>query len=109
MANLSIVELVKKNKFGKKTYYVQLDTLHRIEINETTNDTYIIEFFELGIVWPTRLYSFTSSAHVIDVISESMDRVAEYYRTSKSYNVPEHILMQDKKHAMAKANDLFKR
>jgi hypothetical protein len=109
MATIEINTLVRKNKFGKTTYFVVLDNLHRIEINETTNGTFIVEFFELGIIWNTNLYSFTSSRHILDVISESMDKVADYYRHSNKYNVPEHIFVKDKKDAMAMANRLFQK
>lgn len=105
---LQIVHLFKKNKFGCNIYYIQLDILHRIEMNETTNGTYIIEFFELGIVWPTRIFSFTSSNNIYDIVSESMDKVANYYRTSKKYNVPESIFIEDKKQAMKEAYRIFK-
>jgi hypothetical protein len=104
---IQINHLVKKNKFGCNIYYLQLDILHRVEINETTNGTYIVEFFELGIIWPTRLFSFTSNAHIIDIISESMDKVADYYRNSKKYNVPEYVFREDKKQAMNEANSIF--
>jgi hypothetical protein len=100
---IQIVRLIKKNKFGGNTYYLNLDILHRIEINETTNDTYIVEFFELGVLWPTRLYSFTSNSNFIDLVSESMDRVAAYYRNSNKYSVPEHIFISDKRQALNEA------
>ena len=109
MASINIVELVKKNKFGAKTYWIQIDTLHRVEINEANNGTYIIEFFERGIVWPTHLYSFTSNDDIIEVISQSMDKVADYFRQSPKYNVPEHLHTKDKREAMAIAHNLFKR
>jgi hypothetical protein len=106
---ISIITLTKKNKFGHRTHYIQLDTLHRVEINETTNGTYIVEFFELGLIWNTPLFSFTSSNHIYDIVSESMDRVANYYRRSDKYDVPEYLFVKDKQQAMAQAYSQFGR
>ena len=105
----SITTLIQKNKFGCKTYYIKLETIFCIEINETTNGTYIVEFLELGIIWNTTLYSFTSSNHILDVISEAMDRQADYYRKSPKYEVPERVFIKDKYGVMEQAYRLFKR
>lgn len=104
----SITTLIKKNKFGCSTYYINLETLFRIEINQANNGTYIVEFKELGIVWNTSLFSFTSNKPILEIVSEAMDRVADFYRNSPKYNVPEHIYVKDKKEIMSQAIEVFK-
>jgi hypothetical protein len=105
----SFSTLVKKNKFGCNTYRLQLEPLFRIDINETNSGTYIFEFLELGIFTNTTLFSFTSNDHFLDGISEAMDRVANYYRQSPKYDVPEHLFVKDKLDVMKQAGYLFKR
>lgn len=105
----SFTTLVKKNKFGCTTYRLQLEPLFRIDINETNTDTFIFEFLELGIFSNTTLFSFTSNDHILDGISEAMDRVANYYRQSPKYDVPEHLFAKNKVDVMRQAAYLFKR
>jgi hypothetical protein len=80
-----LTRYVEKNKFGGYTWTIRLTPLNVIYLNETNTDVYIVDYKEIGFFGGKTRFSFVSNNNLEQVISESFDKLYEYYLKSKDY------------------------
>ncbi|WP_316787070.1 hypothetical protein [Pedobacter frigiditerrae] len=79
-----------KNKFGYNTYEVRFTPILYLQFIEANYNTYIVEFSERGIIFPSLRFTFTKSADIKVIITLAMQKIIEYFRASKSQGIDEN-------------------
>lgn len=96
-----------KNKFGFNTYEIRFTPILYMHIIEANPTTYIIEFSERGIIFPSLRFSFTMTANIDVVISHAMHKIIDYYRKSKSQGIDENHFILAGNQILERSTDML--
>jgi hypothetical protein len=70
-----INQLVKPNSFGRKTYFIDLEKVYKITIDEDDKGGLIVKNYRRGIFTDKLLYSFTHSSDWTTLIPLAMEKL----------------------------------
>lgn len=82
-----VSKFTQRNKFGKVTWEIEFVNIFPIRIQETNDNSYIVDFFERNFyIFNKTIFSFVSSKSLEDVVIEAVDRVYLYILKRKGIN-----------------------
>ncbi len=96
-----------KNKFGYNTYEVRFTPILYLLIIEANSGTYIIEYNERGIFFPSTRFTFTMSADIKTVITKAMQKIVEHYRASKTQGIDEQYFNRSGIELLERSSDML--
>lgn len=73
-----INRLIKPNSFGKNSYFIDLEKVYKIVIDEDNSGNLIVNNYRRGIFKDKLLYSFTHSSDWSSLIPVAMERLRNY-------------------------------
>jgi len=97
----------QKNKFGFNTYEIRLTPILYLLILEANPNTYIVEYKERGVIFPSLRFTFTMTSDIRTVIKLAMQKIIEYYRASKSQGIDENHFNRLGIDLYGRANDML--
>jgi|SRR5690554_3141149 len=78
-----INQLVKPNSFGKKSYFIDLEKVYKISIDEDDKGNLIVKNYRRGIFKDKLLYSFTHNSDWSTLIPLAMEKLRNYTNSNE--------------------------
>lgn len=76
-------ELIKPNSFGKKSYFIDLEKVYKIVIDEDDRNNLIVKNYRRGIFKDKLLYTFTHDSNWTTLIPLAIEKLRNHSNSNE--------------------------